>query len=84
MKKAVFMLMTALAAFLAIAKPVSTQWNQTSQKYPHGIGHICPHCGQVWGKIPKGLKPWEVRHLKREFKKLYALHLKIRHGIKEG
>ena len=73
-----------LVALATLAKPVSTRWEQNPNPHPHGVGRVCPHCGQTWDAIPKGLKAWETRHLKQEGDKLYALHLKLRHGRTYG
>lgn len=80
MKKAILIALAALS-LAAIGKPFSTHWTGKSEPHRHGVGMVCPHCGQTWGAIPKGLKAWEVRHLKREMLKFYNLYLKVRHGI---
>ena len=79
---------TILAALSVVAiscfgRAVSTAWVPGPHKHPHGVGLRCPYCGQTWDAIPRGLKAWEVRHLVSERRKLYALHLRIRHGVKK-
>lgn len=84
MKKFIIAVVAAIAAIMtATARPASTRWDHNPQPHRHGIGYVCPHCGQTWGAIPPGLKAWEVRHLLSERKKFIALHMRVRHGAKK-
>ena len=80
MKKAIAIILAAVS-LAAFGKAASTRWDPNPPKHPHGVGMVCPYCGQTWGAIPKGLKAWEVRHLKSDMVKFFNLHLKVRHGI---
>lgn len=81
MKHIILAILCAVFAFAVFGRAVSTRWEPGPHKHPHGVGLRCPYCTETFGAIPKGLKAWEVRHLLKVRRQVYALHLKLRHGI---
>jgi len=79
--KRIMMLALSVLALSCFGKAVSTTWNPSPPRHPHGVGMRCPYCSQTWDAIPKGIKAWEYRHLVSVRRKLFALHLRLCHGI---
>lgn len=80
MKSIITAILSAVLAFAACGRAVSTQWSTSPHKHPHGVGYRCPYCTETWDAIPRGLKAWEVRHLKKVRAQCIALHMRLRHG----
>ena len=78
MKKIIFCFV-CLFACIMLAKPASTHWDPNGQRFVHGIGFRCELCSDPFPAIPKGLKAWEVRHLKQVRGQTYALHMRLKH-----